>query len=260
MSDGRPASGAAVFLGDTDTSIRPLIQGTNSYYTTYADNSGSFSFDKVRSGNYGLYASSNGGDIGDVYTNFTRSPITIIKGKTNNLRTLSWAVPRNRTKVFQIGVFDKKALGFGNGGKERQHGLTEQGPANLTFVVGESRAEDWYYASSKLGSWDVVFNTTRPSSSSKALLTVSLAGYSQSTQLGIYLNGNTTVGTISKDNVASDPALYRSGTTSGEWHFEQYEIPGEALRDGKNVISLVVERYTLWRGVMWDAVKLEWVA
>jgi rhamnogalacturonan endolyase len=259
LSDGRPASGAAVFLGDTDTSIRPLIQGTNSYYTTYADATGSFSFEKVRSGKYGLYASSNGGSIGDVYTNFTLSPVNVEKGETTSLEELEWSVPQNHERIFQIGAFDKKSTEFKNGGAVRQHGLTEQGPANLTFVVGESQDADWYYASSKLGSWDVVFNTTRPSSSSKALLTVSLAGYSQSTQLGIYLNGNTTVGSVGKANTASDPALYRSGTTSGEGHFLQYEVRAEALREGKNVLSFVVERYTLWRGVMWDSVVLEWV-
>jgi rhamnogalacturonan endolyase len=259
LSDGRPAAGAAIFLGDTDTSIRPLIQGTNSYYTTYADASGTFSLDHVRTGNYALYAWSNGGAIGDVYTNFTSSPFSITQGKTTNLRTLTWSVPQSHTRVFQIGDFDKKSLGFKNGGAARQHGLTEEGPANLTFVVGTSKNEDWYYASSKLGAWDVVFNTTRPSATATALLSVSLAGYSQSTQLTIYLNGNTTIGSVGKDTLTSDPALYRSGTTSGEWRFLQYEVPGEAVREGQNVLSFKVEKYTLWRGVMWDSVILEWV-
>jgi rhamnogalacturonan endolyase len=259
LSDGRPATGAAVFLGDTDTSIRPLIQGTNSYYTTYADASGKFFLHQVRSGNYGLYAWSNGGAIGDVYTNFTSSPVSITHGKTTNLRKLTWEVPKDRTRVFQIGDFDKKALGFTNGGAPRQHGLTENGPANLTYVVGTSKTSDWYYASSKLGSWDVVFNTTRPSADAKALLFVSLAGYSQSTELIVYLNGNTTIGTINKDTLKSDPALYRSGTASGEWHFLQYDLPSSALREGQNILSFTIDRYVEWRGVLWDSIILEWV-
>ncbi|KAF1851256.1 polysaccharide lyase family 4 protein [Cucurbitaria berberidis CBS 394.84] len=259
LSDKRPAGGAAVFLGDVNTSIRPLVQGSNYYYTAYADESGEFNFKHVRSGNYGLYAWSNGGVLGDVYTNFTTSIVGVTDGRTNNLRTLTWDVPKGRRQIFQVGDFDKKALGFTYGGAPNQHGLTEKVPANMTFVVGESKVSDWYYASAQLGSWDVVFSTKRPALNATALLTVSLAGYSQSTGLTIYLNGNTTIGAINKDVVTSDPAVYRSGTTSGEWHLLQYEIRASNLRDGKNVLSFKTDRYTKWRGILWDSIILEWV-
>ncbi|KAJ8109735.1 hypothetical protein OPT61_g7240 [Boeremia exigua] len=257
LSDGRPAAGAAVFLGDTGTSTRPLIQGSGYYYTAFADANGSFSISNVRSGSYGLVAASNGGAIGDVYTNFT-SAVTISKNKNSDLGNLNWTVPSNRQKIFQIGAFDKKTTGFTNSGKH-QHGLTEQSPANLTYTVGVSKTADWYYASSKIGSWDIVFNASAPSESSKALLSVSLAGYSQSTALTIYLNGNKTIGTISKDTLTSDPAAYRSGTISGEWRFLQFEIPKADLKQGKNVLSFATDRYTQWRGILWDSIILEWV-
>ncbi|KAF3005903.1 hypothetical protein E8E13_009549 [Curvularia kusanoi] len=257
LSDGRPAAGAAIHLGDADTSVRPLIQGSNYYYTTFADASGSFSIPNVRSGSYGLTAVSNGGAIGDVYTNVTAS-VTISAGKATDVQTLTWTVPSNRKQIFQIGAFDKKATGFTNSGP-RQHGLTEKSPANLTYTVGTSKTSDWYYASSKLGSWDIVFNASAPAQVKKAVLSVSLAGYSQSTALTIYLNGkNTVVGSISKDTLTSDPALYRSGTVSGEWRFLQFEIDAKALVQGKNVLSFATERYTLWRGVLWDSILLEW--
>lgn len=212
----------------------------------------------MRSGSYGLIAASNGGAIGDVYTNFTASPITITPGQTSNLGSLNWPIPHTHQKIFQIGTFDKTATGFTNSGPH-MHGLTQTSPANLTFTVGTSNPSAWYYASSALGAWDVVFTTTRPSAAAKALLTVSLAGYSQSTALTIYLNGNTTVGAIGKETLASDPALYRSGTRSGEWRFLQFEIRPEELAEGRNVLSFTTERFTLWRGVMWDSVVLEWV-
>lgn len=257
LSDGRPAAGAAIFLGDTDTSIRPLVQGSGYYYTTFAAADGTFSLDNVRSGKYGLIAASNGGAIGDVYTNLTTS-VTINKGKVTNAQVLTWPVPANRKNIFQIGAFDKKATGFENSGP-RQHGLTDHSPANLTYTIGASAPSDWYYASSQLGIWSVVFNTTAPAQAKKAVLSVSLAGYSQSTSLTIHLNDNKTIGTISKDTLTSDPALYRSGTVSGEWRFLQYDIDAAELRDGENVLSFVTERYTRWRGVMWDSVVLEWV-
>lgn len=242
-----------------NTSTCPLVQGSGYYYTTFADSTGFFSIPNVRSGSYGLIAASNGGKIGDVYTNFTSSPITISKGQTTDLGILTWVVPSNTKKIFQIGSFDKKATGFTNSGPH-VHGLTEKSPANLTFTVGTSQTEDWYYASSKLGSWDVVFDAEKPQGVKKARLSVSLAGYSQSTALSIYLNGgNKTIGTISKDTLTSDPALYRSGTISGEWRFLQYDIKAEDLKAGRNVLSFKTEKYTLWRGVLWDSIILEWV-
>ncbi|KAF2847102.1 polysaccharide lyase family 4 protein, partial [Plenodomus tracheiphilus IPT5] len=258
LSDGRPAAGAAVFLGDTNSSTRPLVQGSGYYYTTFADDSGSFSFRKVRSGSYGLTAASNGGAIGDVYTNLTLSPVSVAEGQTTRLGSLTWSVPNNRRKIFQIGAFDKKATSFTNSGLHL-HGLTEKSPANLTFTIGTSKTRDWYYASSKIGSWDIVFNTTLPSPNATTLLSISLAGYSQSTVLTIYLNDKKIIGTISKDTLTSDPALYRSGTTSGEWRLLQYEIAAGDFIEGRNVLSFRTERYTQWRGVLWDSIKLEWV-
>lgn len=265
LSDGRPASGASVFLGDTDTSIRPLVQGDNFYYTTTAEADGSFSFSDVRSGSYGLYAWSNGGDIADVYTNATATPITVETDKTTALGEVEWALPEGRKQIFQVGEFDKKALGFKNGGLPYQHGVTEESPANLTFRVGESdAAEDWYYAISKLGKWTIEFEVdsadlaAHSSANRTALLSLSLAGYSQSTAVDVDVNGHV-VGTLSKDLLTSDPALYRSGKTSGEWRFVQYEIDaGAQLVAGTNTVGFTVTRYVQWRGVMWDSIILEW--
>lgn len=268
LSDGRPASGASVFLGDTDTSIRPLVQGDNYYYTTTAEADGSFSFSDVRAGSYGLYAWSNGGDIADVYTNATVTPITVDADKTTALGEVEWALPKGRKQIFQVGEFDKKALGFKNGGLPYQHGVTEESPANLTFRVGESdAAEDWYYAISKLGKWTIEFEVGEAdlaahakANGTGALLSLSLAGYSQSTAVDVDVNGHV-VGTLSKDVLASDPALYRSGKTSGEWRFVQYGIDaGALLVAGTNTVGFTVTRYVQWRGVLWDSIILEWQA
>lgn len=263
LSDGRPASGASVFLGDTDTSIRPLVQGDNYYYTTTAEADGSFSFSDVRAGSYGLYAWSNGGDIADVYTNATVTPIAVEADKTTALGEVEWALPTGRKQIFQVGEFDKKAVGFKNGGLPYQHGVTEESPANLTFRVGESdAAEDWYYAISKPGKWTIEFEVGAADlaahANGTALLSLSLAGYSQSTAVDVDVNGEV-VGALSKDVFTSDPALYRSGKTSGEWRFVQYEIgAGARLVAGANTVGFTVTRYVQWRGVLWDSIILEW--
>lgn len=259
LSDGRPAAGAAIYLGDTDTSVRPLVQGSNYYYTTYADANGRFSISNVRTGNYGLYAWSNGGAIADVYTNYTASSIAISKGKTTSLGSLTWNVP-GLDRIFQIGDFDKKALGFKNGGPPYQHGLADDSPANFTYTIGKSDASTWYYAQSLIGTWTVEFTLTAADITKHAkgaLLSVSLAGYSQSAALNISVNGQF-LGSLSKDSLASDPALYRSGKTSGEWRFLQYTVAPGVLKEGLNTIDFTITRYTQWRGFLWDSVILEW--
>ncbi|GKT49556.1 rhamnogalacturonate lyase A [Colletotrichum spaethianum] len=257
LSDGRPASGAAVFLGDTDTAIRPSIQGKNYYYTTYTNDKGRFYFDKVRSGSYAVYTTSNGGKLADVYTNFT-APVTIVKDKTLNLGQLTWNVPTGK-HIFQVGEFDKKANGFKNGGVPYQHGVAAQSPANLTFTVGKSQNSDWYFAQSAIGKWTIEFNLPVGdiSANRTALLSVSLAGYSQSTALDIDVNGQV-YASLSKDSLTSDPSLYRSGKFSGEWRFFQYKIDTDVLKAGKNTVGFTVTRYTQWRGFLWDSIILEW--
>ncbi|KAG9569370.1 polysaccharide lyase family 4 protein, partial [Aureobasidium melanogenum] len=237
-------------LGDSDIEA-PLAQGTNYYYTTYVDAAGRSNFYNVRTGEYGLYAWSNGGEIADVYTNFTKAGIDV-KGKTN-LSTLTWSVPSNE-RIFQIGDFDKKTTGFINSGPYH-HGLAALSPANFTYTVGISNTSDWYYASSNLGSWKVEFHVPVLKTPT-AKLVVSLAGYSQSTALTISFN-DVVLHSLTKDNVSIDASVYRSGTVSGEWH--QFEYVVDNLKQGRNVVNFEVDRYVLWRGFLWDAVALEWI-
>lgn len=263
LSDGRPAAGASVFLGDTDTSIRPLIQGTNYYYTTQASADGSFSFPDVRTGDYGLYAWSNGGELADVYTNVTLTPITVQDGQTVALGEVEWELPVGRTPIFRVGDFDKNATGFVNGGLPYAFNITSLSPANLTFTIGESNAStDWYYASSALGTWTIVFeidaaHLQQYGSNGTALLSISLAGYSQSQAMDIDVNGNL-LGSLSTAVLTNDPGLYRSSRTSGEWRFFQYEFDPSQLVAGTNTVGFTITRFTEWRGFMWDSIFLEW--
>jgi rhamnogalacturonan endolyase len=39
----------------------------------------------------------------------------------------------------------------------------------------------------------------------------------------------------------------------------QYDIDTADLKAGSNVLSFKTERYTLWRGILWDSIILEWI-
>ena len=93
---------------------------------------------------------------------------------------------------------------------------------------------------------------------SSAVLSVSLAGYSSGVSSNILVNG-VMVGNLTSEDIPSDPCLYRSATTAGEWHYFEFEVGDGVLTEGMNDVAFQVTRTTLWHGFMWDAVMLEWM-
>lgn len=202
--------------------------------------------------------------IADVYTNVTVTPVTVTEGATTALGEIEWALPTGHTPIFQLGEFDKTSAGFVNSGLPYKFNITSLSPADLTFTVGQSNeSTDWYYAISALGTWTIEFNVTAEDlatygGNGSALLSLSIASYSQSLALDVDVNGNV-LGSLSVDVLTNDPALYRSSRVSGEWRFVQYEVDPSILSAGLNTVSFTVTRSTTWRGLMWDSIFLEWV-
>ncbi|KAH8647830.1 polysaccharide lyase family 4 protein [Xylariales sp. PMI_506] len=262
LSDGRPATNAAVFLGDNNPNETALDMGSKYYYTTYADAKGNFEFTDVRTAVYGLQAWSNGSKIADVTTSVLQNGVVVEKGKNTDLKTITWAVS-NKTKLFQVGDFDRTSYGFQLGGAPHANGLVANCPANLTFTVGTSSTEDWCFGQSKIGNWSIVFNVddeqAAPPAGENATLIISLASFSIGVSSNVYANdvliGNLTTGT---PKLLNDPSLYRSGTTAGEWRYIEFPFAASALTAGSNEIVFEVIQNTTWHGFMWDSIVLEW--
>ncbi|KAF2822834.1 rhamnogalacturonate lyase precursor [Ophiobolus disseminans] len=259
LSDGRPAAGAAVFLGDNNNaSISTLDQGQGFYYTTYADKDGKFSIHDIRTGTYGLYAWGNGGSISDVTTNFTQNNIVIADNKNTNLKDLTWKVTDASKRIFQIGAFDRKTDGFKlSGPTPYEHGRITKCPGNLTYTVPTSKSEDWCFGQSALGTWRVNFPVENATTSA-AKLTVSLAGFSQGSSADILLNG-VQVGNITSASLLNSQDTYRGATRAGEWRLLEFPVTKEQLKVGGNVLDVRVTRTTVVRGWLWDSLVLEWV-
>jgi rhamnogalacturonan endolyase len=257
LSDGRPAAGAAVFLGDNgNTSVSTLDQGQGWYYTTYADENGKFDIRDIRTGVYGLYARGNGGAIGDVSTNFSTTDVEIREGKNTNLKKMVWEVAEKKKRVFQIGDFDRNTDGFGlSGPSPYGHGRIAKCPANLTYTVGMSKTGDWCFGQSAIGTWSVKFPVKTVQSAAK--LTVSLAGFSQGTSCDILLNG-VQVGNITSASLLNSQDTYRGATRAGEWRLLVFPVAEEQLRVGGNVLDIKVTRTTEWRGWLWDSLVMDW--
>lgn len=280
LSDGRPASNAAVFLGDDRPNKTALDMGSTYYYTSYANEDGEFEFKDVRAATYGFQAWSNGSTIADVSTSFLLNGVVVDKTTTatskTDLGTLEWEVS-NKTKLFQIGDFDRHSYGFQYGGAPHQHALVAKCPADLVYTVGESTTSDWCFGQTYQGNWTVRFNidsnstiasrssTVSSRSSTNATLIVSLAGYSSGTSSKIWANdvlvGNLTsgvVGTNATTGLVSDPCLYRSGTGAGEWRYFEFGFDAGLLAPGWNKVWFEVTRNNTWHGFMWDSVILEY--
>lgn len=259
LSDGRPAAGAAVFLGDNHPNKTNLDMGSNYHYTTYADNDGSFRFTDVRTGVCALQAWSNGGSIGDVTTTYLKNDIEVSGSSTTRVRLdkLSWSVPTSN-RIFQIGDFDRRSTGFAYSGGFGA-GRVDNCSANLTYTVGNSEDSDWCFAQNVIGTSRIAFALPASNATSDALLTVSLAGYSQGTTVNIFAN-DVRIGNLSSSGIPSDPSLYRSGTVAGEWHQFEFSIDGGTLK-ARNSIDFRVTSLSssLWRGPIYDAIKLEWI-
>lgn len=259
LSDGRPATNAAVFLGDNNPNKTAIDMGSTYYYTAYADAQGNFEFPDVRTATYGFQAWSNGSKIADVTTSVLQNDIVVEKGKATNLNTIKWQVS-NKTKLFQVGDFDRYSYGFEYGGSPHANGVAAFCPANLTYTVGESAAEDWCFAQSQIGNWTIGFDVQKAACTQKnATLIVSLASYSTGVSSTIYANdvviGNLTSGTPS---LLNDPSLYRSGTVAGEWRYFEFSFDAALLKKGSNNLTFACTRNTTWHGFMWDSIVLEW--
>lgn len=241
--------------------------GNDYYYTGYADSSGRFKFNNVRTGFYGLQAWSNGSAIADVAASYLKNDVQVKKNGALNLGSLTWAISTTRKRLFQVGDFDRKDLGFQYGGVPYQHALVAKCPANINYTVGVSQTSDWCFGQTYLGTWSINFQVDSLARANKtATLTVSLAGYSSGSSSNILLNngskiGNLTSGAVGQNatvGLASDPSLYRSATTAGEWRFFQFDLDGSLLKQGSNSISFVMTRNTTWHGFMWDSILLDW--
>jgi rhamnogalacturonan endolyase len=268
LSDGRPAAKAAVFLGDNGGNKTTLDQGSDYYYTAYADDGGNFEFHGVRAATYGFYAWSNGSKIADVSTSFAKKDVVVSKDKATDMGGLTWTVSPKK-KLFQVGDFDRRSLGFKYGGAPYEHALADKCPGDLTYTVGKSATVDWCFGQTKPGNWSINFTLDQTPSyprkpscgvdAGSPVLIISLAGYSAGTSSNVYVNEHLLTNlTSGSPRLLNDPSLYRSATTAGEWRY--FELPFDVawLKAGINQITFAITQNSTIHGFMWDSIILEW--
>jgi rhamnogalacturonan endolyase len=253
-----------VFLGDNHPNRSTLDQGAWYYYRTYANKDGYFTIPNVREGRWNIQAWPNGGNIGNVTTVFSMDDVSTKNGTEAQLGELKWQT-QGRKPIWQVGEIDRKATGFAFSGPPHEHARQTRCPANLTFEIGKSHAKDWCFSQWSAGTWSIHFDITaldmknipQVSSSTAAILSVSLAGYSAGVGSSVMVN-NSTIGRLPASKVTGDPSLYRSGTLAGEWRLFEFPVKAGAFKEGWNTVEFVVTKSEAWKGYMFDSILLEW--
>jgi len=250
MTGNRSAANAMVVLAKPGGDF---IRQTSDYiFSAAADKNGKFSIRNVRPGEYDLYAYATNGDV----TQQLEKDHIVVGSEDVDLKDVTWNPPIYKNKLWQIGFSDRTAQEFKYGGELRNYKWQTMIPENLDFYIGKSNSqEDWYYAQTKTGDWNVHFDL-KDTIAKKYNLTVAMAAFSKgkmssgsSYDLTIKVNGQS-VKTVSYPN---DTTIYRSATKSGWYHLENIEIDASLLKCGENVITFANHG----SAIMYDTILLE---
>lgn len=224
-------------------------QGNDYQYWTETDEKGHFDISHVRPGSYSLYAYAlNGGATGQ----FEKKNVTVKAGK-NSLGELTWILPKYSEIIWCIGDADRRSAGFRLSDHRRQYGMFKEVPENLTYNIEEcTPSDDWYYAQTKNGNWDIVFELDEKYQN-PLRLTIATAGAANNTRAKILVNGKK-VGEVKTKN---DSGIYRSAQQSGQPGLFTFDIKPELFVKGNNKITLNVYNIKHVGGIMYDCIKLE---
>lgn len=236
-----------VVLTQTD---RNWAQRGNGYqFWAETDAQGNFTIENIRPGNYSLYAYALNGEATDM---FEKADVSVKVGK-NDVGTLSWDLQKYGKTLWRIGEADHRSAGFCLSDHRRQYGMFNEVPADLTYTIGKSQPEkDWYYAQTKNGKWDIVFNLDE-TYQNPLRLTIATAGAANRTRARIFVNGKR-IGEVNTDN---DSGIYRSAQQSGQPALFTFDLKPELFVKGKNTITFNVYNIKHVGGIMYDIIKLE---
>lgn len=224
-------------------------QGKEYMFWAMTDINGNYQIDNVRPGTYTLYAYACKGDISEQFSKNNQ----IIAGTNTQLEDIIWYPEKYQNLLWIIGENDLKSTGFHYSDTLRQYGLYNLPPANLTYTAGASNpAKDWYYAQTKVGSWNIVFNTTE-TYTGNAVLTASIAGAATTPKVDVYVNGSKK----STWSFSNDASVYRSAVLGGKHSVQKLIFPASSLVKGNNTISLKMTSVGSRGGVIYDCIKLE---
>jgi rhamnogalacturonan endolyase len=235
-------------------------QGLGYQFWVHMTADGSFTIPNVRTGDYTLYAFTNG-----VMDEFRHDGVHVTAGGNVQLGTLAWQPVRYGRQMWQIGTPDRTAKEFRHGDDYRQWGLWQKFPIDfpngVNFVIGQSHERtDWNYAQVNVlqngqwvgTTWNILFDTPKPPGPGTATLRLALAG-AQNAVVQITVNGQH----VGRFRTAADNAMIRAGI-HGQYSEEDIPFDAAILKPGRNDIGLSqTAAGNAQKNVMYDCVRLE---
>lgn len=280
ISDGTPAAGSLVFLGPTPTKRDPDWQqsGKGYFFWSQVKDDGSFVIDKVRAGQYSLWALNN-----ELFGEYRRDGVAVEENKTTELGELSWEPEKAGKVLWQIGQPDRTASEYRHGDDYRQWGLwlkyPREFPNDVDFVIGRSEErKDWNYVQPavempdgkwRLPTWKIRFSMEEAVKGS-ATLRIGVAGVSAHAgeETGVERWAGFHVG-LNGEELGAYQFPHDSGSTrsGNRGRYHEVVIPFEAARlsAGENVVTLTldsneptgIKHNFPYCGVMYDSIRME---
>ncbi|KAL5559933.1 hypothetical protein UlMin_036144, partial [Ulmus minor] len=276
-------SGAYVGLAPPGEVGSWQTEGKGYQFWTKADESGYFSINNVRSGDYNLYAWVPG-FIGDYKYN---NAINITAGVDIDVGDIVYEPPRHGATLWEIGIPDRSAGEFyvpdpnpnylndyfRLPGSEnfRHYGLWERyaelyPDADLVYTVGTSDyKKDWFFAQvtrknddgTYTGTtWQIKFHLENVSATGIYKLRIALAAAHQ-TRLEVKVNDLESKALLSRGQFGHDNAIARYGIHGLYWLYN-VDIDCSLLVEGDNTIFLTQSKCAnAFQGLMYDYIRLE---
>ncbi|MBN2163377.1 MAG: hypothetical protein JXR25_10060 [Pontiellaceae bacterium] len=280
ITDGTSPEGSLIFVGPAPTEQVPdwTQSGKGYFFWTRAAADGSFEIDKVREGDYSIWALND-----DSFGEFRQDGISVKAGKTTQLGELAWTPAVAGRVLWQIGKPDRTSGEYRHGDDYRHWGLwlkyPDEFPNDVDFMIGTSDVRtDWNYVqpavqhddgSWSLPTWTIRFNVDEPLSG-RATLRIGVAGVcahageasggEREAGFGVAINGEK----MGSFRFAHDKGATRSGIR-GNYHEVLIPFDAADLRRGENRITLTLEsvppngivKNFPYCSVMYDAIRLE---
>jgi len=240
-------------------------------FWTKGNADGSFEIEKVRPGNYTLYAFTDG-----VLGEFVKAGVVVERGKPLNLGKLEWTPVRNGRQLWEIGVPNRNASEFMGAANRRDPTVSLKYaalfPDDVNYTIGKSDySKDWYFqhiphsidpeakplpfrgVSGKGRATPYTITFDLPSApAGKAILRLAICGTGTSTA-SIEVNGKP-AGKL--EGLRPDGVITRHGT-QGIWYEKAIEFDASLMMKGINTLKIIVPEGSPNNGLVYDYIRLE---
>ncbi|HWB83521.1 MAG TPA: polysaccharide lyase family protein [Bryobacteraceae bacterium] len=235
-----------------------------------ADDHGRFTIPNVRPGEYTLHAFADG-----VLGEYAKTGITLKPGQTVDFGALAWTPVRRGAQLWDIGIPNRNASEFLKGDDYFHDGMPllypKLFPNDVKYVAGKSDfRKDWYFEqvphsedpNAKAGlygggggngratPYSITFDLTK-APSGKTVLRLAICGGS-APYVDVLVNQHT----AGRVQLAGDSTIARNGIT-GIWYERELPFDASLMKQGTNVMQLVVPAGPVTSGVLYDYLRLE---